>query len=135
MSSRRIFVLLLSAVLFLANFALPRPALANVRSPQYAGAASKSAFPDVPEANDDFNASSVWALKDVNEAAGFTEAAVAFDSDPLRHPGSTALSAESLSHTAGETPSGAKVPEPAALVLFGTALIGIARAARERTRG
>lgn len=92
-------------------------------------ASAESRFSAVPEEGAKPSADLTWTRNALPEAAGFTEATIGSDPNSVQ-------SAESAQYPApGQAaPTNTKVPEPAALILYGTALIGIAHAARKKMK-
>lgn len=126
------------AAFALTGLVEPEFALATVHSPQNARDTldnfAGGTYSGVPESDSERSVDAAWTARALEATAGFTETAMASDPNPVRQPGETDLPSDEASLSPDEPPSHAKVPEPAALMLFGTALIGIAHAARKKSK-
>jgi len=91
-------------------------------------------FTTVPVYAADPAPDTIWTSVPSDEASEFTEAASAYDPNPVAKVGGTELASDEAALPLDETPTRTKVPEPAALVLVGTGLIGIASFVRLRRK-
>ncbi len=127
MSYKRTYGLIALAAISLTAMVAPTQAHATAGSAQYGGGNTASVagdgLPAASQTEDPVTAGPAWSSPRLDDAAGFTEAAMAYqpDSDAANKP-----LAESSGHS--------KIPEPSTLMLFGTVLIGIGYAVRKRTK-
>jgi PEP-CTERM motif-containing protein len=132
-SLRRALLLLVGTIVTVSTGLLPEFAGATINTSDFrqqtATPAAGSQFSAVPESDRGASADLAWANHSLEEARGFTEAAVAYEPEATQNGDDTQRAAAQKN-----SPLNARVPEPAALILFGTALIGIAHAARKKRK-
>lgn len=138
MSPNCAHVLVLAAVFALPGFGGPERAHATVHSPQNVGdtlnSSAESTFSRGSSSDGQLSADGAWTARALDEINGFTESAMAYDPNPVDQMSATDLPSEEAALSLNGPPSRAKVSEPATLVLFGTALLGIARVVRRKTK-
>jgi len=131
-------VLVVAAVFALPGVGGPEHALATVHSPQYVGETGNSragsAFAADLQFDGQLSTDAAWTTPALDDATEFTEIAMAYDPNPVRQLGEANLPSEEAALSLNEPPSRAKVSEPATLVLFGTALLGVASAMRKKSK-
>ena len=135
MHKRSFFLLFVAAIAGSAVVA-PKPAQATVNSSQYVDGAPQGTAENAPLAQTSSDELAVrapaWTATRIEESAGFTEAAMAYDPSPDGPAGSGSQNHAAVSQTPSESSVRAKIPEPSTLVLFGTVLIGIGYLSRKR---
>lgn len=137
MSSTRAYVVLMATAISLTGMVAPKVAHATVQTPQYISGASKETVTAIsPDRQTDSEAAlaPAWTATRLEDAEGFTEAAIAADPNPLQQVASDKQVPEAAINAPDRSASRTKIPEPTTLILFGTALIGIGYAARKRMK-
>ncbi len=137
MSYSRTYMLILAAAINLP-MVLPNSAHATSGSRPHSSRTSAAIGHRAPQADADTESQAIsdpdWTATPLDEAQGFTDAASAYEPDPVEQTGTDSQAQAATTKSPDSASHRSKIPEPSTLMLFGSVLIGIGYAARKRTK-
>ena len=134
----RSITLILAVALALPGLSASEQASTAIQAPQFVGrmvvGPASDLFSGAILADQQASAYLAWAPPALEDAGGFTQTELTYDRAHAQLRRDPDQGQDEAGAVVNDVPSHAKIPEPAALALFGTTLVGIAYATRKRTR-